>query len=89
MDQTLEQVAILATDAPRVALRYAKIPKEETHRLSLEEKHQHAREALEHFRTAAKEQREQAHKSAERDIRGFALKFYTEEGNWDISTTPR
>ena len=21
---------------------------------------------------------------AERDIRGFALKFYTEEGNWDI-----
>lgn len=20
---------------------------------------------------------------AERDIRGFALKFYTEEGNWD------
>ena len=22
---------------------------------------------------------------AERDIRGFALKFYTEEGNWDLS----
>ena len=21
---------------------------------------------------------------AERDIRGFALKFYTEDGNWDI-----
>ncbi len=21
---------------------------------------------------------------AERDIRGFALKFYTEEGNWDV-----
>lgn len=21
---------------------------------------------------------------AERDIRGFALKFYTEEGNWDM-----
>jgi len=21
---------------------------------------------------------------AERDIRGFAMKFYTEEGNWDI-----
>lgn len=21
---------------------------------------------------------------AERDIRGFALKFYTEEGNWDL-----
>src|SRR3546814_9111707 len=27
---------------------------------------------------------------AERDIRGFALKFYTEEGNWDIvgNSTP-
>jgi len=33
--------------------------KDEAHRVSLEEKHQHAREALEHFRTAAKEQREQ------------------------------
>ncbi len=21
---------------------------------------------------------------AERDIRGFAVKFYTEEGNWDV-----
>jgi hypothetical protein len=21
---------------------------------------------------------------AERDVRGFALRFYTEEGNWDI-----
>lgn len=28
---------------------------------------------------------------AERDIRGFALKFYTEEGNWDLvgNNTPR
>ena len=27
---------------------------------------------------------------AERDIRGFALKFYTEEGNWDMvgNSTP-
>lgn len=22
---------------------------------------------------------------AERDIRGFAIKFYTEEGNWDLA----
>ena len=35
------------------------LAKEEAHRVSLEEKHQHAREALEHFRSAAKEQREQ------------------------------
>jgi catalase len=26
---------------------------------------------------------------AERDVRGFALKFYTEEGNWDLSATIR
>jgi catalase len=28
---------------------------------------------------------------AERDVRGFALKFYTEEGNWDMvgNNTPR
>jgi catalase len=27
---------------------------------------------------------------AERDLRGFAVKFYTEEGNWDLtgSNTP-
>ena len=26
---------------------------------------------------------------AERDIRGFAIKFYTEEGNWDLVATTR
>lgn len=26
---------------------------------------------------------------AERDIRGFAMKFYTEEGNWDLVATTR
>jgi catalase len=25
---------------------------------------------------------------AERDIRGFAVKFYTEDGNWDIVGNP-
>jgi len=45
---------------------------EERHRQSLEEKHQHARQALEHFRESTKEQREQdqrksptAHREAE------------------------
>ena len=36
-----------------------RIAAEERNRQSLEEKHQHARDALEHFRQAAKEQREQ------------------------------
>ena len=44
------------------------LAKEETHRLSLEEKHQHAREALEHFRAAAKEQREQDQRQSEQQI---------------------
>ena len=44
------------------------LAKEATHRLSLEEKHQHAREALEHFRAAAKEQREQDQRQSEQQI---------------------
>lgn len=42
--------------------------KAEEHRQSLEEKHRHAREALEHFRTAAKEQREQDCRQYEQQI---------------------
>jgi DNA repair exonuclease SbcCD ATPase subunit len=42
--------------------------KDEAHRVSIEEKHQHAREALEHFRTAAKEQREQDQRQFEQQI---------------------
>ena len=44
------------------------LAKEDTHRRSLEEKHQHAREALEHFRTAAKEQRELDERQFEQQI---------------------
>lgn len=36
-----------------------RLTENETHRLSLEEKHQHAREALEHYRESVKEQRDQ------------------------------
>lgn len=41
---------------------------EERHRQSLEEKHQHAREALEHFRQSAKEQREQDQRQHDQQI---------------------
>ncbi len=44
------------------------LAKEEAHRVSLEEKHQHAREALEHFRAAAKEQREQDQRQFEQQV---------------------
>jgi len=46
----------------------AQLAKEEAYRVSLEEKHQHAREALEHFRSAAKEQREQDLRQSEQQI---------------------
>ena len=54
--------------AQRIQDMEGQLAKEETHRLSLEEKHQHAREALEHFRTAAKEQREQDQRQSEQQI---------------------
>lgn len=52
----------------RVQDMEGQLAKEETHRLSLEEKHQHARDALEHFRSAAKEQREQDQRQFEQQI---------------------
>ena len=42
--------------------------KEEAHRQSLEEKHRHAREALEHFRQLSKDQREQDQRQHEQQI---------------------
>lgn len=41
---------------------------QQQHVASLEQKHQHAREALEHFRTASKEQREQEHRRHEHQV---------------------
>jgi len=54
--------------AQRIQDMEGQLAKEETHRLSLEEKHQHARDALEHFRSAAKEQREQDQRQFEQQI---------------------
>ena len=45
--------------AQQVGDQQERLAAEERHRQSLEEKHQHARQALEHFRQATKEQREQ------------------------------
>lgn len=46
----------------------AQLAQEAVHRESLEEKHRHAREALEHFRVAAKEQREQEQRQFEQQL---------------------
>lgn len=45
-----------------------RVADQETHRQSLEEKHEHARQALEHFRTAAKEQRDQDSRRHEQQV---------------------
>jgi len=54
--------------AQRIQDMEGQLLKEEAHRLSLEEKHQHARNALEHFRSAVKEQREQDQRQFEQQI---------------------
>jgi chromosome segregation ATPase len=63
-----EEKVVRAQMAQRILDMEGQQAKEEAHRISLEEKHQHAREALEHFRTAAKEQREQDQRQFEQQI---------------------
>lgn len=60
-----------AQQAQRIQDMESQLATEATHRQSLEQKHQHAREALEHFRLAAKEQREQEQRQFEQQIQFF------------------
>jgi len=52
----------------RVTGLASRLQEQEAHVASLDEKHRHAREALEHFRTAAKEQREQEQRRHEHQV---------------------
>ena len=52
----------------RVAGLVTRLAEHGTHARSLEEKHQHAREALEHYRTSVKEQREQEQRRHEHQV---------------------
>ncbi len=54
--------------AQQVADLQERLAGEAQHRQSLEEKHQHAREALEHFRQSVKEQREQEQRQHDQQI---------------------
>lgn len=63
-----EERIVRAQMTQRIQDMEGQLAKDEAHRISLEEKHQHAREALEHFRTAAKEQREQDQRQFEQQI---------------------
>ncbi len=48
-----------------------RLQEQEAHVVSLDEKHRHAREALDHFRTAAKEQREQEQRRHEHQVQAL------------------
>jgi len=54
-----ERVTEVAQLGERIAGLTARLAEHEAHAQSLEQKHQHAREALEHYRTSVKAQREQ------------------------------
>lgn len=57
-----------ATAEQRASDLKERLAENETHRLSLEEKHKHAREALEHYRQSVKEQRDQDQRRHEQQI---------------------
>jgi chromosome segregation ATPase len=62
--KTLENTQL----AQQVVDLQERVAAEERHRQSLEEKHQHARQALEHFRQSTKEQREQEQRKHEQQV---------------------
>lgn len=47
----------------------------ERHQVSLEEKHRHARDALEHYRSASKEQREQENRRYEQQVQALQVEL--------------
>jgi DNA repair exonuclease SbcCD ATPase subunit len=65
----------LAAAAAREGGLLAQIQGAEAHRQSLEEKHRQAREALEHFRQAVKEQREQELRRHEHQVQGLQVEL--------------
>ena len=68
-EQTTVSLRAQALEAAQLSQQVAdlqdRLTAEVRHHMSLEEKHQHAREALDHFRQAAKEQRESEHRQYE------------------------
>ncbi len=63
-----ERVTEVAQLGERIAGLTTRIAEHEAHAQSLEQKHQHAREALEHYRTSVKDQREQEQRRHEHQV---------------------
>lgn len=70
-----EAVAAARQLEERVAGVTARLAERDTHVQSLEEKHRHAREALEHYRTAVKEQRDQEQRRHEHQVQQLQLEL--------------
>lgn len=67
--QALQQETVQRARATQqVADLQSQLAQGEQHRQSLEDKHRHAREALDHFRLAAKEQRDQERRQHEQQV---------------------
>lgn len=63
-----DETIVRHTAEQKVADLKERLLENDAHRLSLEEKHKHAREALEHYRQSVKEQREQDQRRHEQQI---------------------
>lgn len=75
-EQALQASAVLASQREeRLAGLTAQLVERDGHIASLEEKHGHARDALEHFRTATKEQRDQEQRRHEHQVQGLQVEL--------------
>ena len=63
-----DQLTAIAQLNERIAGMTARLAEHEAHAQSLEDKHAHAREALEHYRTSVKDQREQEQRRHEHQV---------------------
>ncbi|MES2323880.1 MAG: DNA-binding protein [Pseudomonadota bacterium] len=63
-----DETIVRHTAEQQVADLKERLTENDAHRLSIEEKHKHAREALEHYRQSVKEQREQDQRRHEQQI---------------------
>ncbi len=68
-----DRITEVAQLGERVAGLTARLAEHEAHAQSLEQKHQHAREALEHYRTSVKDQREQEQRRHEHQVQELQL----------------
>ncbi|MDP2817706.1 MAG: DNA-binding protein [Polaromonas sp.] len=76
--ETLNSKTLECTQlAQQVVDLQERLAAEERHRQSLEEKHQHARQALEHFRQSTKEQREQDQRKHEQQVQYLQAELRT------------